>query len=189
VLIASGDTTQTDPNTGQQFAYSLPVFMQQTSGQSLVGGIDCATGLPKPAPGSGGQCSDVKAPTTTLKPPGLNRTRKAIRLKGKSKDRGCAATTTLSKRKGHVETVMVSIAQVRRHDCRFVNQKGRIEAKFHNCRKPILMVAKGTTRWSFKLRVHNLPAGNYRAVARGVDASQNKERPNKRRNVIRFTMR
>ena len=84
---------------------------------------------------------------------------------------------------------MVSIAQVRRHNCRFVNEKGRIEAKFHNCRKPILMVAKGTTRWHFSLRVHNLPAGNYRAVARGADASQNKETPSKRRNVIRFTMR
>lgn len=186
VLIASGDTTQTDPNTGQQFAYSLPIFTQQTSGEGLVGGIDCATGLPKPGPGSGGQCTDVKAPITTLKPPGLGRTRQAIRLKGKSQDRGCAGSATVLKRKGHVETVMVSIALVRRHDCRFLNPKGLLEPTFHNCRKPNLMVAKGTTRWNFKLRVHNLPAGNYRAVARGVDASQNKETPSKRRNVIRF---
>lgn len=189
VLIATGDTTQTDPTTGQQFAYSLPVFMQQTSGEGLVGGIDCATGLPKPAPGSAGQCSDVKPPITTLKEPGLSRTRRVIRLKGTSKDRGCGATSTLAKRKGHVESVMVSIAQVHRHDCRFVSLKGRIEAKFHNCRRPILLVAKGTTRWHFKLRVHSLPAGNYRAVARGADASQNKETPNKRRNVIRFEVR
>ena len=34
-----------------------------------------------------------------------------------------------------------------------------------------------------------LPHGDYRAVARGVDASQNKERPTHRRNVIRFAVR
>jgi hypothetical protein len=50
-------------------------------------------------------------------------------------------------------------------------------------------MAKGTKRWHVKLRVKNLPSGNYRAVARAVDASQNKERPTHRRNVIRFAVR
>jgi hypothetical protein len=185
VLIASGDTTQTDPNTGQQFAYSLPIYIHQTSGEGLVGGIDCATGLPKPAPGSAGQCRDVKAPTTTLKPRGLTRTRRLIRLHGTSKDRGCKGNATHSKRKGRVESVIVSIAKVGRHDCRFVNAKGRLEGR-RSCKRPTLLMAKGTTRWSFKLKVRPLPRGNYRAVARGVDASQNKEKPGKRRNVIRF---
>jgi hypothetical protein len=40
------------------------------------------------------------------------------------------------------------------------------------------------------LRVRGgLPSGDYRAVARSVDASQNKERPTHRRNVIRFAVR
>jgi hypothetical protein len=189
VLISSGDTTQTDPTTGQQFAYSLPIFIQQTSGQGLVGGIDCATGLPKPKPGSAGQCRDKKPPTTTLTTLGFARKGRTIGLNGRSKDKGCAKTAVFSARKGHVETVMISIAQVHRNDCRFLDPKGRIEARFHNCKKPILMVAKGTTKWRFTLRAKKLPKGNYRAVARGVDASQNKERPNKRRNVIRFTVR
>jgi hypothetical protein len=188
VLIASGDTTQTDPDTGQQFAYSLPIFIRQTSGEGLVGGVDCATGLKTPKPGSGGQCRDRRAPSTTLKPPGLNRTSRVIRLRGRSSDRGCAATKTLSMRKGRVETVMVSIAKVRRHGCRFVSAKGRIE-KERSCKRATLLPAKGTTRWSFRLRVHSLPAGNYRAVARAVDASQNKEKPSKSRNVIRFRIR
>jgi hypothetical protein len=34
-----------------------------------------------------------------------------------------------------------------------------------------------------------LPNGNYRAVVRAIDRSGNKERPNKRRNVIRFVLR
>jgi hypothetical protein len=186
VLIVSGDTTQTDPTTGQELAVSLPVLIQQTSGEGLVGGTDCATGLPTLKPGSGGQCKDVRAPVTTLTTRGYRRTSGAIRLHGRSSDRGCAKTKVLFGRKGRVETVLISIAQVRRHDCRFLDPKGKIEAKFHSCKKPILMPAKGTTSWRFKLRVGALPTGNYRAVARGVDASQNKERPSKRRNVIRF---
>jgi hypothetical protein len=186
VLIASGDTTQTDPTTGQELAISLPIFIQQTSGQGLVGGIDCATGLPAPKPGSAGQCQDTRAPITTLTTRGFKRTPRAIRLHGVSRDPGCAKTKVLLGRKGRVETVMVSIAQVRRHDCRFLNPKGKIEARFHSCRKPILMIARGTTKWRFTLKVGTLPKGNYRAVARAVDASQNKEHPSKRRNVIRF---
>src|SRR3954464_10032117 len=186
VLIASGDTTQTDPNTGQQFAYSLPIFIRQTSGEGLVGGVDCATGVPKPGPGSRGQCIDRKPPVSTLKTPGLHRTRRVIKLKGRSKDAGCKGSATALKRKGRVETVTVSIAKVKRHDCKFIGATGRLERKFHSCRDPLLLMAKGTTKWHFKLKVKPLPPGNYRAVARGVDASQNKETPNKRRNVIRF---
>jgi hypothetical protein len=190
VLIASGDTTQTDPNTGQQFAYSLPIFMQQTSGQGLVGGVDCATGVSKPGAGSGGQCTDRSAPVTTLIPPGLRRTRTAVFLKGKSFDRGCKATSTRLGRKGRVESVLVSVQKVlARHGCRFLKPDGRLEPRYHNCAKPIVFMAKGTTRWHIKLRAHNLPSGNYRAVARAVDASQNKERPTHRRNVIRFAVR
>jgi hypothetical protein len=190
VLIASGDTTQTDPTTGMQFAYSLPIFMSQTSGQGLVGGTDCATGAPKPAPGSAGQCSDRSAPVTRLEPTGLRRTRTAVFLKGKASDSGCKATATKTKRKGRVESVLISVQKVlARHGCRFLKPNGRLEPRYHNCAKPIVYVAKGTTRWHIKLRVHNLPSGNYRAVARSVDASQNKERPTHRRNVIRFSVR
>jgi hypothetical protein len=186
VLIVSGDTTQTDPTTGQELAVSLPVFIQQTSGQGLVGGVDCATGLPTLKPGSQGQCRDVRAPVTTLTRRGYRRTSRAILLHGRSSDRGCAKTKVLLGRKGRVETVLISIAQVRGHLCRFLDPKGRIEAKFHSCGKPILMPARGTTRWRFELPAGSLPDGDYRAVAVGVDASQNKERPNNRRNVILF---
>jgi hypothetical protein len=48
-------------------------------------------------------------------------------------------------------------------------------------------VAKGTAHWRFKLRAR-LPSGTYRAVARGIDPSGNRERP-ARRNHLRFTLR
>jgi hypothetical protein len=191
VLISSGDTTQTDPTTGQQFAYSLPIFMQQTSGEGLVGGIDCATGAPKPSRSSLGQCHDRRAPATKLVPPGLHRTRKSVSLKGVASDVGCKGTATRLKRKGRVESVLVSVQKVKpKHGCRFLLASGRLEPKFHNCAKPFLFMAKGTKHWHVKLRVRGgLPRGDYRAVARAVDASQNKERPTHRRNVIRFAVR
>jgi hypothetical protein len=190
VLIASGDTTQTDPTTGQQFAYSLPIFMSQRSGPGLRAGVDCAGNVPKGGPGSGGQCSDRSAPVTTLTPRGYRRSRKAISLKGKAFDRGCKATATRLGRRGRVESVLVSVQKVlARHGCRFLKPNGRLEPRYHNCAKPIVYIAKGTTRWHIALKVRKLPSGNYRAVARSVDASQNKERPTHRRNVIRFAVR
>jgi hypothetical protein len=190
VLIASGDTTQTDPTTGQQFAYSLPIYMAQTSGEGLVGGIDCATGAPKPGAGSAGQCRDRNAPVTTLTPRGLRHTDTAVFLKGTAFDRGCNATATKLKRKGRVESVLISVQKVLSgHGCRFLKPNGRLEPSYHNCAKPIVYMARGTTHWHIKLRASDLPSGDYRAVARSVDASQNKERPTHRRNVIRFSVR
>jgi hypothetical protein len=185
VLIASGDTTQTDPTTGQQLAVSLPIYLAQSSGEGLVGGVDCATGVPKPAPGSRGQCTDRRAPRSALAKHNLTLSRRAIRLRGSARDRGCKATATRLARKGSVESVMVSVAKIGRHTCRFLGRNGRLQ-RARSCRKPTLFLAKGTRRWHVKLRVRPLPSGNYRAVVRSVDASQNKERPNKRPNVIRF---
>ena len=191
VLIASGDTTQTDPTTGQQFAYSLPIFIQQTSGEGLVGGIDCATGAPKPTRSGLGQCKDKIPPRTKLTPPGLHRGHKSLSLKGVAHDIGCKGSKTRLARKGRVEEVLVSVQKVKpHHGCRFLLPSGRLERKFHNCAKPVVYVAKGTKKWHKKLKVRGgLPSGDYRAVARGVDASQNKERPTHRRNVIRFAVR
>jgi hypothetical protein len=104
--------------------------------------------------------------------------------------RGCGATASRLARKGRVESVLISVQKVlARHGCRFLEPNGRLEPRYHNCAKPIVYIAKGTKRWHIKLRVRNLPSGNYRAVARSVDASQNKERPSHRRNVIRFAVR
>src|SRR5207237_5103620 len=119
----------------------------------LVGSVNCATGVSRPGAGSGGQCTDRRAPVTTLVPPGLRRTHSAVFLKGKAFDRGCKATATNLKRKGRVESVLVSVQKVKpRHGCRFLKPNGRLEPRYHNCAKPIVYLAKGTTRWHIKLR-------------------------------------
>jgi hypothetical protein len=181
VLIASGDTTQTDPNTGQPFSVSLPIFLRQTAGPPLTGSGSCNAPRDAPTAAGRGQCRDRLAPVSRFKRRNIHRSRKRIRLSGTSRDRGCKSTATLAARKGHVLRVYVSIAKVRgRHGCRFLNRKGKLE-KLRHCRKPTLLAARGTGRWRFSIRAR-LPRGRYRIVARGVDSSFNKERPNKPRN-------
>src|SRR3954470_24864736 len=181
VLIASGDTTQSDPNTGQPLAISLPIFMRQTAGPPLTGNGSCNAPRDAPSAAGRGQCRDRLAPVSRLKRRNIQRSRLRIRLRGTTSDRGCRATATLAARKGHVLRVYVSFAKVRgRHGCRFLNRKGRLE-KLRHCRRPTLLRARGTSRWSFSIRAR-LPRGRYRIVARGVDASFNKERPKKPRN-------
>jgi hypothetical protein len=188
VTISSGDTTQTDPTTGQPFAISLPIFLRQTSGPKLRGSGNCtASRLPGTQEGLG-QCRDRRAPVSRLRRRNVRRSRRVIRLRGTSSDRGCSATKTARARRGRVQTVFVSIAKVRgRHRCRFLTRKGKLQ-RARNCRRPTLLKARGTRRWRFKLRAR-LPRGTYRTVARGVDASENKERPAKRRNQVRFRIR
>jgi hypothetical protein len=43
VMVATGDTQQTDPLTGDQYTTSRPLFLHQVSGPSLTTGLPCAS--------------------------------------------------------------------------------------------------------------------------------------------------
>jgi hypothetical protein len=60
--------------------------------------------------------------------------------------------------------------------CAFLTSKRKL-TKFRNCRKPVLLRAHGTKKWSITLKPRGLPRGNYRVVVRAIDAAKNKERP------------
>jgi hypothetical protein len=192
VTIASGDTTQVDPNTGGPMATSLPIFMRQSSGTPLVGSGTCgtATGQPGgPALASGNtghpSCFDRTPPTSTLKlPKGYRRRGSRLSFRGTSKDKGCTAGNGLFAAGGRVMAVFVSLAKVGRHDCSFIDKHGRLTSR-RSCRKAIFLRAHGTNRWTFGINVH-VPPGNYRAVVRAIDTFGNKETPSKRRDIIRF---
>jgi hypothetical protein len=188
VLIGSGDTTQSDPNTGQPLSISLPIFLRQTAGPPLTGNGSCDAPRTAPTAAGRGQCRDRLAPVSKFKQSSIHRSRRAIRVNGSSSDRGCSATASEAGRKGHVQTVYVSIAKVRgRHQCRFLNSRRKLE-KLRNCRRPTLLKARGTGKWRFSIRAR-LPRGRYRIVARGIDASGNKERPHKPRNQKAVSVR
>ena len=93
---------------------------------------------------------------------------------------------------GKVSRVYVSVARVRgkvgHQTCAFLTAK-RTLAKFRSCRKPVLLKAHGTKRWSITLNPKTLPRGNYRVVVRALDAAKNKERPTKGRNIAAFKIR
>jgi hypothetical protein len=192
VMIASGDTTQRDPNTGGPMGTSLPIFQRQNSGTSLVGNTDCATGLPGAGPLAATNpgrptCRDTIAPKSFLRlPKGYKRRGSRLSFRGTSSDRGCKAGNGLFAAGGKVARVYVSLARVGRHRCSFVNAKGRLTPR-RSCRKAIFLRAHGTTRWTFGIAVH-VPPGNYRAVVRAIDAFGNKETPSSRRDIIRFRL-
>ena len=187
VMIASGDTTQLDPNTGGPLPVSLPIFQSQDSGNKLVGSGNCG---PKRKPANPGRptCSDRRAPASTLPLSGFRRRGKhRLSFRGRAKDLGCRAAHGLGANGGRLKRVDISLARVLDRGCRFVNPKGRLTPR-SNCRKPILMRVHGKRRWRFRIKVH-VPPGNYRAVVRAVDVFGNKEQPSHRRNQIRFVIR
>jgi hypothetical protein len=184
-IIASGDTTQPDPNTGGARAVSLPVILRQSSGTALVGGGDCG-GARAPTGGNTGTptCMDHTPPVSTLRQRNVKRSSTRIRARGGATDKGCKAAVGLAAAKGKVGQVLISVARTGRHRCEFVNRKGKL-TKRRSCRKGILLRARGHESWSFALRAR-LPRGDYRIDVRAVDVTGNKETPSKRRNIVRF---
>jgi hypothetical protein len=137
-----------------------------------------------------GSCFDRTPPVTALTRRNLKASRRLVRLHGRSRDVGCHTASGASLR-GSVNRVFVSLAKVRGKgvgfNCRFVNARGRLTPT-RNCRRPILLPAKGRESWSFSLPVH-LPPGHYRIQVRAVDRARNKETPHGGRDILLFTIR
>jgi hypothetical protein len=165
----------------------------QTGGPTLCE-TAAANGQPSPAPipsaGSPGSCKDKTAPVTRFSP---TRTigRRKLRFSGTSRDTGCKGANGLTLA-GRVKHVYVSVARIRgktKHQtCAFLTTHGTLTS-FRHCTRPVLLTAKGSTRWSITLTPHTLPKGSYRVVIRAVDASKNKERPNSGHNILAFKIR
>jgi hypothetical protein len=167
----------------------------QTGGASLCS-PPSVTGATVTSPGgraARGACPDRTAPITRLTKRGR---RLRIRggsvklgLAGTSRDAGCRTANLIAARTG-VKVVNVSIQKVRGNgrgrDCRFVKRDGTLTG-WRSCRKPVLLRAHGTSRWSFR-KTYRLPPGVYRAVARATDLAGNRELPAKRRNIVKFVI-
>jgi hypothetical protein len=187
-MIASGDTTQPDPNTGGARASSLPVILRQSSGPPLVGSGDCG-GAAAPTGGMAGTptCFDHTPPVTLLPPRNFKATRHGLRARGTSSDQGCAAGNGLAAGTGKVGVVLISVARTSRRGCEFLLASKKLK-KPQSCNKPVLLHALGTDRWRWATHVR-LPRGNYRINVRAVDVSGNSELPSSRHNFVRFRIR
>jgi hypothetical protein len=140
--------------------------------------------------GAGGSCRDRTAPVSRFARK-RSIARRRLHFAGTSRDKGCKGANGIVAA-GKVQRVLVSVAKVRGNgrgkDCSFLTKQGTL-APYRFCRRPTLLRASGTGRWSITLRPQGLPPGKYRVVVRAVDASKNKERPVRSRNISRFTVR
>jgi hypothetical protein len=122
-------------------------------------------------------CRDSLAPRSSIARRALRASGRTIRVRGKSRDRGCAG----------LRRVYVSIALVHGHSCRFVARNGRLTSG-RSCRRPRLIRARGLEKWSLKVAGRKLRPGHYRLGVRALDRHGNKERP-RRGNSMHFTVR
>jgi hypothetical protein len=154
----------------------------QNGGPSLCGSHPGVKVSPGPA-----NCRDRIAPVSRFK--GAARTsRRRLHFAGTSRDKGCQGANGIVSA-GKVSRVFVSIAKVRGKgkgkNCRFLTKRGTLTG-YRYCRRPVLLRASGTRSWRITVKPRRLPAGHYRVVVRGVDASTNKEKPTKGRNIRSF---
>jgi hypothetical protein len=190
-----------DPSTTDDDASAAPgsdpgtFVSNQTGGESLCGTHQSGAGAPSQlppsaVPASATACPDRLAPVSRIARKGSRFRKSKLSVRGTSKDRTCKSANAI-KPASAVARVDISVAKVRGKgqgkNCRFLTRKGTLTG-YRNCRRPVLLHARGTKRWSFKVAAH-LPRGSYRIVARGTDLYGNKEHPAKRRNISHFRVR
>ena len=169
------------PSDAGRFVAVRAVDEQGNVGRAIV--LDRSSGSVGPprapaAPGAGGRtCSDRARPRTTLRRRWVRAGRRGIRLRGRSRDRGCG---------GSVKATRVSVARLSGRKCRFLTRRRGLTRR-RSCRSPVFMRARGTGSWRLRVR-RRLPRGRYRAVALALDAAGNRERP-RARNKVSFRIR
>ncbi len=179
--------TQKDPAFAAPGSDPGTFVATQTGGPAVCTSLKRPTG---PAVGAGGKrvCQDRTAPVSRFDRHRTRLTRRALRLRGRSSDRGCAATASVAGRSGKVRRVRVSIARALRDGrCRFMSAKGRF-GKPRSCARTLYVSARGATRWQLSKRVH-LPRGAYKFWVRGIDSAGNVEHKRARVNFLRLRVK
>ncbi len=132
-------------------------------------------------------CGDNTGPTSRF----YSNLRKAIRHRGKGLALAGTASYTRCKggAKGKVKRVVVQLKlQVTKKKCRYLTKKGRM-SKATSCKKKgRFFTAKGTKRWSYKVK-GPLPAGKYIGYVLARDDLGNSERQSAHRNFRHFRVR
>jgi len=133
--------------------------------------------LPKP-PVKG---KDKLAPKSKITRKSLKATRTGLQLAGTSADFAPAGL------KPKLARVYVALGRRVGKQCRFARANGKLGPKV-SCKRTSYLPAKGTSTWTFLFK-HRLPAGRYLAWIRGVDSAGNRERKDKKRNLVTFTIK
>ena len=136
-----------------------------------------------PAAGAvkGDTCRDKVAPVSRFTVSKSRLTRRGVRLRGTSSDRGCASG------RGALSRVAVSVGRAVGKRCKFLKANGKF-GPATSCKRTVYLPAKGTTRWTFGKKVR-LPRGSYKVYVRGIDAAANYERKLRRGNFLRLRVK
>jgi hypothetical protein len=111
------------------------------------------------------------------------RSGKGLVLRGTSKYKKCKGGA-----KGKVKRVVVALKLQQGKRCRYLNKNGRMSG-LKSCKKAApFYTAKGTTKWSFKVK-GPLPPGKYVALVTAKDDLGNTERRSAHRNFRHFRLR
>ena len=162
VWITAGDTS---------FYKAYPA----AAGGMLGAGASSVT-LPLRTPSPAAACGDTVPPSSSIA--ALRVTRRALRVRGRASDTGCA---------GAVRRVRVAVARESGRRCRFLQADGRFSGA-RSCHRTSYLDARGSARWSFSLR-GRFARGRYKLWSRAVDTAGNVERKASRRNLARARAR
>ena len=139
----------------------------------------------KTSGGARPNCGDHAGPTSRF----LSRLSKAARRKGKglvlrgtSKFRKCKGGPA-----GKVKRVVVTLELQQGKRCRYLTKKGTMGPLGSCKRKARMFQAKGTRKWSFRIR-GPLPSGRYVALVLSKDNLGNTERRSRHRNFRHFRL-
>jgi hypothetical protein len=131
-------------------------------------------------------CSDRTGPTSRFLArlsKAAKRSRNGLVLRGTSAYRKCKGGA-----KGKVKRVVVTLKLQQGKRCRYLTKKGTMSG-LRSCKKAArFYTAKGTSKWSFKVR-GPLPAGKYVALVAAKDDLGNTERRSAHRNFRHFRIR
>jgi hypothetical protein len=130
-------------------------------------------------------CGDNTGPTSRFQP----NIKKAAKRKGKGLV--LAGTSAFKKckggPKGKVKRVVVALKLQKGKRCRYLTKKGRLSG-FKSCKKKATyFTAKGTSKWTFKVK-GPLPVGKYLALVKAKDDLGNTERQTAHRNFRHFRL-
>ena len=100
--------------------------------------------------------------------------RHGLTVSGTAGERRCATASAASRRRQRLARVYVMIYRTAAHGrCRFVTRSGAL-TRPRSCRRPVEFVARGTARWSLKLRI-SLAPGRYVIRSVAVDRLRHRQ--------------
>jgi dienelactone hydrolase len=129
----------------------------------------------------------VAAPSSRIARRLTRGSRHGLKVSGTAAERRCATASAANRRRQRVARVYVMVYRPSAHGrCRFVQRSG-VLTRPRSCRHPIEFVARGTARWSLRLRA-SLARGRYVIRSVAVDRLRHRQ-PRSSASQVSITIR